>query len=100
MVGSGPYPSGRCGIFCRQRAEAAGDFQAVALQQILPHFGVVHTLRHTRRVQRPQPMAFRNMHGKPHRLNARYERQVVAPVPLPTVFAALFGHHRQPFARA
>src|ERR1035437_8033760 len=37
----------------RERPETAGDLDAALLEQEFPHFGVVHALRHLRRVERP-----------------------------------------------
>ena len=74
----------------RQGSEAAGDFDAVFIEEALAHFGVVDAVGHARRIQRPQPMSGGDVHAQAHGFDSGDECLVIPAVALPAILQAFF----------
>lgn len=80
-----------------ERAKATQNLDPLLVQKSSPHFGVIHTLRHRHRVQRPYSLSFRNMHAQPHVFHALKEEFMATPVPDETILQSLFHDCQQRF---
>ena len=79
-----------------KRTEASGDLDIALLEEVLPHLGVVDSLRHAGRVQGPEAVGgIGDLHRESHRLDARDEGPVIAPVAFPAILQSFFRDERQ-----